>query len=679
MWKSKKNVVLVSILMTMIFALTACSDDSTDAGIRIENMDLSAVAGDDFYQYATGGWQKLHPLGAEYARYGSFDKLAEDNREQLKGLIQQIATNPTEEGSIEQKIADLFNMAMDSVRLNQDGMNPIQDELAQIADQGELDQLLGLVPSLMKQGVRPFFRLYVGADPKDSEMNILQSFQGGLGLGERDYYLEQDEHTQMIRREYTLLIEKLFEKAGFTKDEASQNSLDVMRIEKRLAEAAYDKIKLRDPHANYNKMSITELQTMVPEINWESFFSQLGIHELEYLSVSQKEHLIEVGHIIATEPLHALKAYLSWNVLNVAVPYLDDEANQMHFDFYGKILSGKEEQQPRWKRAVSSVETALGQAVGQMYVQKYFPPEAKERMLSLVKNLQTSLGERINDLEWMSETTKANAIEKLHSFHVKIGYPDTWRDYSDLLIEKDSYWANIKRSRAFAADYMFAKIGKPVDKDEWLMTPQTVNAYYNPTTNEICFPAGILQYPFFDMDADDAFNYGAIGVVIGHEMTHGFDDRGRQYDKDGNLKDWWTTSDAEQFNERAQVLVDFFDAIEVAPEVQANGRFTLGENIADHGGLQISFHAFKKILTEQGLPDWEGFSPEQRFFIAYANVWAGNIRPEEVLKRTRTDEHSLGKWRVNGALPHIQAWYDAFQIGTDHYMYLAPENRAYIW
>ncbi len=683
MLKPKSIFLIGSILISIIFYMNACTTNKavqeTTAGIRLENLDQTANSGDDFYQFATGGWQELHPLTGEYARYGSFDKLAEDNREQLKDLILEIAGKTASEGSVEQKIADLYNLAMDSVKLNEEGLKPLEEDLLRIANLTEKSELIHILPALMKEGIRPYFNLYVGADPMNSEEHLVQTYQGGIGLGERDYYLEEDETSKNIREKYLEFIVNLFEKAGYTTEEASKSAADVMRIENRLALAAYDKLKLRDPYANYNKMTVDELQKLVPEIEWEQFFNGFGIHGLTELSVSQKEQLIEVGRIIATESIDAQKAYLSWNILNSATSYLDDETNALSFDFYGKVLSGKEEQQPRWKRAISSVDGALGEAVGQMYVKKHFPPEAKERMLDLVHNLQLALGERINDLQWMSDDTKKNAQEKLATFHVKIGYPDSWRDYSGLEIKKDSYWANMKRARAFRTAYMLDKIGKPVDKDEWLMTPQTVNAYYNPTTNEICFPAGILQYPFFDMGADDAFNYGAIGVVIGHEMTHGFDDQGRQFDKEGNLKDWWTAEDAEKFTERAQVLVDFYDNIEVAPGINANGQFTLGENIADHGGLVVSYHAFEKLMQETPLAEKDGFSPAQRFFIAYANVWAGNIRHEEILKRTRTDVHSLGKWRVNGALPHIPAWYDAFDIQTSHAMFLEPEERAQIW
>ena len=422
-----------------------------------------------------------------------------------------------------------------------------------------------------------------------------------------------------------------------------------------------------------------ELKALVPQFDWDAYFAARHI-STNQISVSQKEHLQEVGKMMEEESVEDLRTYFIWQVIDNAASYLSDEISAANFDFYGKTLSGKQEQSPRWKRAVSIVNGTLGEAVGQMYVAKYFPPEAKERMVNLVKNLQASLGERIDNLEWMSDETKAKAREKLATFYVKVGYPDKWRDYSGLTIDPSlSYYENLKRASDFEDAYELSFIDQPVDRDKWYMTPQTVNAYYNPSTNEICFPAGILQYPFFDMQADYAMNYGAIGVVIGHEMTHGFDDQGCQFDKDGNLNNWWTAEDKEKFDARTKVMADYFDAIEVAPGVHANGRFTLGENIADHGGLQVSFNAFKHAMEEHPLDTIDGFSPEQRFFLAYANVWAGNIRDEEILVRTKGDPHSLGRWRVNGALPHIGAWYEAFHVTESSPMYVAPENRVSIW
>lgn len=668
-------------IIAILLMTTACNkSDKLTSGIDLNNLDTTAIPGTDFYQYACGGWMKNNPLTGEYSRFGSFDKLAENNRKQLRELIEEIAEKPAEKGTVAQKIGDLYNLAMDSVKLNKDGFKPVEGQLKAIANIKNIQELTKILPEFLQSGIDAYFSLYVDADPMNSNQYLIQTYQSGISLGEREYYLDTDAHTNEIRNKYKEHVVKMFKLFGFTDTEAKQNMESVLKIETRLATAAYDQIKLRDPHANYNKMSIAQLQKLVPSINWIDYLKGVGVAQVNYLSVSQKESLIEAGNIIATEPLSVQKAYLQWKVIDSAAGYLNDEITAQNFDFYGKTLSGKQEQTPRWKRAVSNVDGVLGEAVGQMYVKKYFPAKAKKRMLKLVHNLQESLGERINDLAWMGDSTKLKGIEKLNTFHVKIGYPDKWRDYSDLEISKDSYYANIQRANRFESAYMFAKAArKQVDKDEWLMTPQTVNAYYNPSTNEICFPAGILQYPFFDMNADDAFNYGAIGVVIGHEMTHGFDDQGCQFDKEGNLKNWWTENDKKKFDMRAKVLADFFDAIEVAPGTKANGKFTLGENIADHGGLQVSYQAFKKATKHNPLDNVDGFTPEQRFFLSYANVWAGNIRPEEILSLTKSDPHSLGKWRVNGALPHISAWYDSFDIKESDPMYLTSEKRVSIW
>lgn len=681
--KKFKNSALFSFKGIMGFLLislmtTSCTKPLT-SGIDLTNLDTTAVAGTDFYQYACGGWMEKNPLTGEYSRFGSFDKLAENNRKQLRDLIEEIAAKPNAHASVEQKIGDLFNLAMDSTKLNKDGISPIKAALEKIAALKSVDEIKAYLPQMMVEGLSPYFAVYIDADPMSSNDYLVQTYQGGISLGQRDYYLDEDAHTKEIRTKYKEHVVKMFQLAGFTEPQSTQNMEAVMNIETRLAKAAYDNVKLRDPHTNYNKMSIDEAQKLVPGIQWKSFLDALGMKNLKEISISQKESAQEVGNIINTEPVASQIAYLQWKLIDGTASYLSDDINNQNFEFFGKVLSGKKEQSPRWKRAVSNVDGVLGEAVGQMYVQKYFPAAAKERMLKLVGNLQESLKERINNLAWMGDSTKIKAIDKLNTFHVKIGYPDKWRSYEKLDIKKDSYWENMARANRFEHDYMVAKLGKPVDKDEWLMTPQTVNAYYNPSTNEICFPAGILQYPFFDMNADDAFNYGAIGVVIGHEMTHGFDDQGCQFDKEGNLKNWWTENDKKHFDLRAKVMADFFDAIEVAPGVHGNGKFTLGENIADHGGLQVSFQAFKNATKDAPLSTKDGFTPEQRFFLAYSNVWAGNIRPEEILVLTKSDPHSLGKWRVNGALPHIAAWYDAFGIKTSDKMYVAPEKRVSIW
>ncbi|MDE5612385.1 MAG: M13 family metallopeptidase, partial [Odoribacter sp.] len=573
----------------------------------------------------------------------------------------------------------LYNMAMDSVKLNADGFGPVRAQLERIAGVKDKKELTKLIAEMTRQGMGAYFGVYISADDMNSSRNLLQTYQGGLGLGDRDYYLKNDAHNKEIREKYEQHVAKMFQLAGFGEAAARKAAAQVMAIETRLATASYEKVKLRDPYANYHKMSLEALKKEIPGIDWNLYFSTLGLPNLKELNVGQPEPLKEVASILNKVELDAQKAYLQWKVIDAAAPYLSDDFVAENFEFNGKVLSGIKEMKPRWKRAVATVDGVLGEAVGQMYVEKYFPAAAKERMVKLVENLQKALGERIQNLTWMSEETKAKALDKLAAIYVKVGYPDKWRDYSNLEIKNDSYWANILRSNEFDFDYMLAKADQPVDRTEWLMTPQTVNAYYNPTTNEICFPAGILQYPFFDMNADDAFNYGAIGVVIGHEMTHGFDDQGRQYDKDGNLKDWWTAYDARKFEKRAQVLVDWFDAIEVLQGLQANGQLKLGENIADHGGLQVAFQAFRNATADAPLGEVGGFTPEQRFYLAYANVWAGNIRDEQIRLLTQMDVHSLGRWRVNAALPHIDGWNEAFGIKEGDAMYLAPEKRASIW
>jgi putative endopeptidase len=650
-------------------------------GVDFNNLDKNALPGTSFYQYACGGWMEKNPLTGEYSRFGSFDKLAENNREQLKGLIEGLASTKNQPGTVAQKIGDLYNIAMDSAKLNKEGAAPIKPYLKKIASisiKGK-SAIYPLIAEMRKMGLDPFFTVYVSADDMNSSMNMIHTYQSGISMGEREYYLDNDDKTKVIRDKYKLHVAKMFRLAGFDKASADKAMASVMLIETRLAKAARTKVELRDPHANYNKISVAELKKQYPSFGWDVFFTNFGLKGLKEINIGQPASIKEAVTIINTLPLKDQIAYLQWKLIDASASFLSDDIYATNFDFYSKTINGVKEMKPRWKRAVAVVDGSLGEAVGQMYTEKYFPAAAKERMVTLVKNLQVSLGQRIQNLAWMSDVTKVKAQEKLAAFTVKIGYPDKWRDYSSLQIKNDSYWENAQRANRFEHDYMISKANKPVDKSEWYMTPQTVNAYYNPTTNEICFPAGILQYPFFDMNADDAFNYGAIGVVIGHEMTHGFDDQGRQYDKDGNLKDWWTAEDAKNFEARSAVMTSFFDNIEVASGVHANGKFTLGENIADHGGLQVAFNAFKNATKNAPLQTIDGFTPEQRFFLSYAGVWANNIRPEAILSRTKSDPHSLGKWRVDGALPHIGAWYDAFNITVKDAMYLPVEKRVSIW
>lgn len=667
-----------------IVALASCNTPQKEvvkiAAINPANMDTTVAAGTDFYEYACGGWIKNNPLKPEYARFGTFDQLLENNQEQLRVLIEELSATPHEAGSVAGKIGALYAMGLDSTKLNADGVAPVKEELAAINALATKSDVSKMVATLHKEGMAPFFALFVGADEKNSAMNIVQLYQAGIGMGDRDYYLLEDEGSAKMRDAYRAYINKLFTLAGSSPEQADAAVDAVMKIEKAIAEISYGREDLRDSQKNYNKLAYEDFKQIESPLDWDVYFESMGLAGLKELDAKQINFYKDMSEALRNTTVDEQKYYLAFNLLSAAAPYLSDDFVDADFEFYGKVMSGKQEQQPHWKRSLNTVNGALGEAVGEMYVEKYFPASSKEKMLTLVGNLQTALSERINGLEWMSDTTKAKAQEKLAAFTVKIGYPDKWRDYSGLEIKDDSYWANVRRSNIFDMAYQLADVDKPVDKSRWHMNPQTVNAYYNPTTNEICFPAAILQPPFFNPDADDAVNYGAIGVVIGHEMTHGFDDQGRNYDKDGNLIDWWTAEDAVRFTERADKLVDQYDQIIVIDTLHANGRFTLGENIADHGGLLVAHQAYLNSLKGKETPaPIDGFTNEQRFFLGYATLWGQNIRPEEIRRRTKIDPHSLGKWRVNAALRNIAPFYAAFDIKEGDPMFMAPVDRVVIW
>lgn len=667
-----------------IVALASCNTPQKEvvkiAAINPANMDTTVAAGTDFYEYACGGWIKNNPLKPEYARFGTFDQLLENNQEQLRVLIEELSATPHEAGSVAGKIGALYAMGLDSTKLNADGVAPVKEELAAINALATKSDVSKMVATLHKEGMAPFFALFVGADEKNSAMNIVQLYQAGIGMGDRDYYLLEDEGSAKMRDAYRAYINKLFTLAGSSPEQADAAVDAVMKIEKAIAEISYGREDLRDSQKNYNKLAYEDFKQIESPLDWDVYFESMGLAGLKELDAKLINFYKDMSEALRNTTVDEQKYYLAFNLLSAAAPYLSDDFVDADFEFYGKVMSGKQEQQPRWKRSLNTVNGALGEAVGEMYVEKYFPASSKEKMLTLVGNLQTALSERINGLEWMSDTTKAKAQEKLAAFTVKIGYPDKWRDYSGLEIKDDSYWANVRRSNIFDMAYQLADVDKPVDKSRWHMNPQTVNAYYNPTTNEICFPAAILQPPFFNPDADDAVNYGAIGVVIGHEMTHGFDDQGRNYDKDGNLIDWWTAEDAVRFTERADKLVDQYDQIIVIDTLHANGRFTLGENIADHGGLLVAHQAYLNSLKGKETPaPIDGFTNEQRFFLGYATLWGQNIRPEEIRRRTKIDPHSLGKWRVNAALRNIAPFYAAFDIKEGDPMFMAPVDRVVIW
>lgn len=655
--------------------------DNLSSGIDKANMDLTAKPGTDFYQYATGGWTAAHPLTPEYSRYAQFDALAENNRKQLRELIEEMAAKQHKQGTLEQKIGSLYRLAMDSVRRNKEDYAPIKALLDEVQALNSRKAVQYEIAKLQSMGIPNFFSFGCDADLKDAKWNLMQVYQGGISMGERDYYLENDEPTKKIREAYRQYVKKLFTMTGMNAEEAAQAMEAVLKIETRIATASYSATKQRDVEGNYHKMSYQKLLTDFPGIDWSTLFLLNGVPAFKEISVSQPEPIHEVEKILAECSVDELKAYLYYKVVNDASSSLSDRFRQEAFNFYNHTMAGAEQDRPRWKRAVGAVEGALGMAVGRLYVEKYFPESSKQRMVELVKNLQVALGQRIDAQKWMSEATKHQAHEKLNSFYVKIGYPDEWMDYSKLDIdEKLSYYENMVRATQFMSNYYVEKhVNKPVDRTEWLMTPQTINAYYNPTTNEICFPAGILQPPFFNAEADDACNYGAIGVVIGHEMTHGFDDQGAQFDKDGNLKNWWTEKDKTEFEKRTKVMRDFFDRIKVLPDLNANGQLTLGENTADHGGLNIAYQALQNAMKQHPLGKKDGFTPEQRFFLSYGLIWANNTREAMLRQLVKTDPHSPARWRVNGALPHIDAWYKAFNITSKDPLFIPKKNRVEVW
>ena len=684
----KKTLLSIA---TMAVIATGCGHKAQlTSGIDRDNFDTTARAQDDFYQYACGGWMEKNPLDAEHSRYGAFDFLAEENQKQLKGIIDSVSSMQNAEGSIAAKIATLYNIGMDSARLQEQGAAPLMPYLEEINNIKTREEAWTELLKMHRRGNHVLFGIFGEADKDDARQCIAWAYQSGLGLGDRDYYLTDEGNNSKIREGYIDLMTKQFANAGY--DQLSGIRADklaqmVMGFETRLAKSQNTRLENRDPQGTFNRYTLDEAATLAPKIDWKGYFTEMGILEgTKTFNIAQPKYFAAVSSVLADTDVEVLKAYYAWHEINSAAAYLSDNFIDANFDFYGRLMSGREVNRPRWKRVTSTVDGAMGEALGQLYVERYFPAEAKARMETLVSNLMTALGQRIDMAEWMTAPTKENAHAKLSTILVKIGYPNKWRDYSGLEIKDDSYYANVVRSNEFDMAYMLSKINKPVDRDEWQMTPQTVNAYYNPTTNEICFPAAILQPPFFNMNADEAANYGAIGVVIGHELTHGFDDQGRQYDKEGNLNDWWTAEDAANFDHNKQALIDAFnESVAVDdPElglIHGNGELTLGENIADNGGIHVSYLAMQNAMQKGQVnkDHMDGFTPEQRFFLAYAAVWASNIRPQAALQLTQMDVHSLGRNRVDVALPQITEFIEAFDIKESDGMWLAPEKRAQLW
>ncbi len=672
---------LTFILATALM-MTACATNGDKQvavpAIDINNFDESIARNDDFYQWATGGWQKNNPLKPEYSRYGSFDVLRENNEIRINDLFNEMSKVKAEFGSVEQKISDLYKMGLDEERLNREGAEPIREALNAILATSEREALLASIPALHTDGVGVFFAAYPAADLEDSNMNIFYIEQGGLGMGNRDYYI--DEKNAEIKAAYRVYLEKLFTLAGVEGDIQKMVD-DVVTIEDAIAEKSWSNVECRDIVKGYNPYSVETLCKEYATVDWMAYFEAMNIEGLEKVVVSQPSSLANILNVLATTPVEALRSYVAAHYINSASSYLSEEFAVASFEFFGKTMSGTQEIRPRWKRAMGVPNNILSEAVGQMYVAKYFPEKEKARVEKMVSNIQQAFGKHIDALDWMSDDTKAKAHEKLAAFTVKIGYPNKWKDYSTLNVDpKKSYWENVvEANRWYTADAM-AEVGKPVDREKWLMPPQMVNAYYMPTTNEICFPAAILQPPFYNPNADDAVNYGAIGVVIAHEMTHGFDDQGSQFDKDGNMNDWWTKEDRAAFETKTQVLVDQFNAIEILPGLFADGKFSLGENIADHGGLRLAYTGLVDYAWAEGRPaDIDGFTGEQRFYIGYATLWAQNITDQEKERLTKVDVHSLGRNRVNATLRNIQSFYDAFNITENDAMYMPVEERVIIW
>ena len=673
----KKGILIMSV--AIMAAATSCGTKSAGEkvpAIDLANLDPSISAKEDFYQYATGGWQKNHPLKPEYSRYGSFDVLRENNEIRLNELFQGLSSVKAEKGSVQQKISDLYAMGLDSTRLNAEGVNPVKPYLDALESVKDVESFVRAMADIELHGDGGCWGVYAESDMTDNSNTVLYITQSGLALGNRDYYLLAE--NAELREGYLNFLKKIFTLAGDEK--AEQKAKDAFDFQMTIAEPSWSMIQQRDIEARYNPMTPEQLYKEYPALRFDAYLDAMGIPAQSKIVLEQPSYFKALNRIVAKTNPRILRHYLQAQLLSGACGYISDDFTDASFDFFSAQMSGIKEQKPRWKRAMQAPNSILGEAVGEMYVAKYFPEKDKQKMLQIVKNIQKGLSEHVASLDWMSEQTKARAQEKLSSFIIKIGYPDKWKDYSTLEIDaQKSYYQNLREASLWSMRDNLSKLGRPVDKTEWGMTPQTVNAYYNPTTNEICFPAGILQPPFFNPNADDAVNYGAIGVVISHEMTHGFDDQGRLFDKDGNLNNWWTEEDAASFKAKADKLVAQFDAVQIQDGLYANGSATLGENIADQGGLRIAFTAMKNSFGGKEPKPIDGFTAEQRFYLAYAILWGQNITPQECARLTLLDVHSLGRKRVNVSLRNLQDFFDAFDIKEGDKVFRPEEERVVIW
>ena len=648
----------------------------------VQNMETTIKPGDDFFAYTNGKWLKNNPIPADKNSKDAFDELFERNRENIREIIIDAATaKEVVAGSNKQKIGTFYKSGMDTVKIGEQGIKPLKVFFDKIESIKTIDDVQLTGAFFQSYSISPFFYLFSNQDSKNSNNVIAQCYQAGLGLPERDYYFNNDESTKKIREKYLIHLTKMFE---LLKDEpavAEKNARTVMSMETQLAKASFTNVENQDPQKTYNKFDIEGLNKLSQNIKWAAYFTQTGYADLKEINIYQPGFFKELGNMMKSVSVDDWKTFLRWQLINSTASLLSKDFENQNFDFYYTTLSGQEKMEPRWKLVLDATSGSLGEAIGQLYVEKYFPPVAKERMTNLVMNLKTSLKQRIENLAWMGPQTKQEALAKLDKMGVKVGYPNKWRDYSGLEITPDSYVMNVLNSQAFEFRYKMNKVGKPVDREEWGMTPQTVNAGYYPNKNEIVFPAGILQPPFFNLDADDAVNYGAIGMVIGHEMTHGFDNQGRQFDKDGNLRDWWTKDDSKAFEDRAAMLIDQYNHFEVLDSAFVNGKLTLGENIADLGGATISYNAYKLSLEGKETPKpIDGFTDTQRFFLSYAQIWRTNMRDEELRKRVKTDVHSPAKVRINGVVYNMPEFYAAFpDVKPGDKLFRPVEQRPVIW
>ncbi len=681
-----RKIILITTAFAFLMAMESFKISKKEqtmdktVAINAEEIDTTINPGNNFYKYVNGKWMSENPIPAEYGQYGAFTVLYENNQKILKKLIKDVSEQTNiENGSVNQKIRDLYNTGMDTVAIEKSGISAIESELSAVNKISSKKDVQSFIASMHKIGIRPLFNVFAASDQQNSIMNIANLYQGGLGLPDVDYYTNDNESSKKLREEYVNHIALMFVLAGNKKQEASKKAKVVLKIETELAKVSKTRLEMRDPNANFNKMSINDLEAISPNFDWPLYFEKIGVANPGEINVAQPDFFKGISSIIKNNSVSNWKTYLTWDILNSYANYLSSDFVNENFKFYGNVLSGTQEIQPRWKRVLNTTSGRLGEAIGQLYVEQNFPPESKQRMLTLIENLRLSFADRIKGLDWMSDETKAKALDKLNAITVKVGYPDHWKDYSNLVIVPNSYIQNIRNSNIFEFNFNIDKVGKPVDKSEWGMTPQTVNAYYNPSNNEIVFPAAILQPPFFNKDADDAVNYGAIGVVIGHEMTHGFDDQGRKYDKEGNLNDWWTKEDAEAFNKKTALLTNQYDKYIELDSLHVNGKLTLGENIADLGGLNISYNALQRSYNGNNPKPIDGFTSDQRFFLGYAKVWRQNIRDKALMQRLKTDVHSPGDARVNIPPFNLDVFIDAFGITDSDSLFIPVEERAYIW